>query len=84
MRSDAVRKDTTGLPYVLVNNDGKVKEISIKTGLQGAGTTEIVAGLNPGDRVILPGALLQAGDRVREHAASTPRGNVQPVTGLTN
>jgi hypothetical protein len=34
--------------------------------------------------VILPGTLVADGDRVREQAPAKPRGNMQPVPGLTN
>ena len=84
LQTDALRKDDTGSPFVLVVREGKATPLMVKTGLQGAGSTEIVAGLNTNDRVILPGPQLQAGDRVREQKTLAPKGNAQPVPGLMN
>ena len=80
----ALRKDAAGAHFVLQNQEGKVHRVPVKIGLQGAGTTEITEGLRKGDSVILPGPLIEEGDRVREQAAAGPRGNMQPIPGLTN
>ena len=82
--SEALRRDASGAVYVLVNQDGHAKQVAVVAGLQGTGTTQITQGLALGDHVILPGTLVANGDRVREQVAAKPRGNMQPVPGLTN
>jgi HlyD family secretion protein len=82
--TEALRRDATGAAFVLVNQDGRAKQVSVVAGLQGTGTTQITQGLAAGDHVILPGTLVADGDRVREQAPAKPRGNMQPVPGLTN
>lgn len=82
--SDALRHDTSGALFVLVNQDGRARQVAVQTGLQGIGTTEIAKGLSKGDRVILPGTNAIDGDRVREQAERAPRGNAQPIPGLTS
>ncbi len=81
--TEALRKDSAGALYVWVKRESKAQQVAVEAGLQGAGTTEITKGLTKGDQVILPGVQLQAGDRVREQAASPPRGNMPVVPGLT-
>jgi HlyD family secretion protein len=82
--TEALRRDASGALYVLVNQDGHAKQVSVAAGLQGTGTTQITQGLAQGDHVILPGTLTADGDRVREQAATKPRGNMPQVPGLTN
>ncbi len=64
--SDAVRRDAAGGAYALVNRDGRAEKVALTLGLQGIGTTQVVAGLAAGDRVITPSTAVDAGDRVRE------------------
>ena len=82
--TEALRRDAAGGYFVLLNRDGNAKQVSVTTGLQGTGTTQITQGLAAGDHVILPGTLVADGDRVREQAPAKPKGNMQPVPGLTN
>lgn len=82
--TEALRRDASGALYVLFNQDGHAKQVSVVAGLQGTGTTQITQGLAQGDHVILPGTLVADGDRVREQAATKPRGNMPQVPGLTN
>lgn len=64
--SDAVRGAATAAPYVLTVEDGRVARREVRLGIRGEGSVEIVAGLDEGSRVILPGADPPApGRRVR-------------------
>ena len=74
--SDAVRRDATGATYALVNRDGLATRVNVTTGLRGTGTTQIVNGLAPGDRVITPTTLVEEGARVREKTQ-------RPAPGIT-
>jgi len=82
--TDALRRDGNGGLFVLVNRDARAHQVAVETGLQGTGTTEITKGLTAGDRVILPGSLVSAGDKVREQNVRTPRATAQPASGLAN
>lgn len=64
--SGAIRRDAEGNAYVLVSRDGRAHSAVVKTGLQGIGSTQITQGLDAGEQVILPGPVVNAGDRVRE------------------
>ncbi len=66
--TDALRRDASGAAFVLVNRDGRARQVAVVTGLQGIGSTQITQGLAALERVILPGPELQDGDRVREQA----------------
>jgi HlyD family secretion protein len=80
--SDAVRRDATGATYVLINQDGLAARVNVTTGLRGTGTTQIVKGLAPGDRVIAPTTVVEAGARVREKTQRAAQGNTTaPVVG---
>ena len=81
--SDAIRQDSDGKPYVLVNRDGTARKVTVSTGLVGTGTIEVTAGLAAGDRVILPGGLVADGDRVRETSVRPPKGNAPQIPGMT-
>jgi HlyD family secretion protein len=82
--TDALRRNGDGSLFVLVNRDGHAQIAPVKTGLQGTGTTEITKGLAAGERVILPGSLVAAGDKVREQNVRAPRATAQPASGLAN
>jgi HlyD family secretion protein len=82
--TDALRRNGDGSLFVLVNRDGHAQIAPVKTGLQGSGTTEITKGLTAGERVILPGSLVAAGDKVREQNVRAPRATAQPASGLAN
>jgi len=66
--TDALRRDASGAAFVLLNRDGRARQVAVVTGLQGIGSTQITQGLAALERVILPGPELQDGDRVREQA----------------
>lgn len=46
-------QELEGKPVVFVVRDGKVERRAIKTGRPRAGDVEVIAGLNPGDKVVL-------------------------------
>jgi HlyD family secretion protein len=81
--TDAVRRDANGGAYALVNRDGRAAKVKLVLGLRGIGTTQVLEGLAAGDRVITPTTSAEEGDRVREQAERAPKGNAQPVPGLT-
>lgn len=64
--SNAIRRSAEGNTFVLVSRDGRAHRLEVKIGLQGIGSTQIAEGLAAGDRVILPGSSVSAGDRVRD------------------
>ncbi len=66
--TDAVRRDTNGAVYALVNRDGRAEKVSLTLGLRGIGSTQVVKGLAAGDRVITPTTSADDGDRVREQS----------------
>jgi HlyD family secretion protein len=69
--TEAVRDAATLEPWVFVVKDGRAVKQSVSIGLKGEGKTEIRAGVEPGDRVILPsGAPLTPGERVHARAAA--------------
>lgn len=83
LTTDALRRDADGKPFVLVARDGQAERFDVTLGLQGVGTTQILTGLASGDSVILPTTSAAAGDRVRAKGEAKPRGNAQPIPGLT-
>ena len=81
--SDAVRRDATGATYALVNRDGLAVRVNVTTGLRGTGTTQIIKGLEPGDRVIAPTTVVEEGARVREKTLRPAQGTaIPPAAGL--
>nr|WP_326528753.1 efflux RND transporter periplasmic adaptor subunit [Rhodoferax sp.] len=66
--TDAVRRDTNGAVYALVNRDGRAEKVSLTLGLRGIGSSQVVKGLVAGDRVITPTTSADEGDRVREQS----------------
>ena len=83
LSTDALRRDASGKPFVLVARHGKALRVDVTPGLQGIGTTQIVEGVSVGDQVILPTTSVAAGDRVRPKSEPVARGNAQPIPGLT-
>jgi len=81
--TDAVRRDANGGAYALVNRGGRAEKVKLVLGLRGVGTTQVLEGLAAGDRVITPTTSAEDGDRVREQAERVPKGNAQPIPGLT-
>jgi HlyD family secretion protein len=68
--TEAVRDAATASPWVLVLRDGRAAREAVSIGLKGEGKTEILSGVEPGDRVILPSAApVVPGERVH---AGTP------------
>ena len=74
--TDAVRRDATGATFVWVNRDGHARQV--------IASTQIVKGLAKGEHVILPGAALAEGDRVREQGTRAPLGHVPAMPGFTS
>ncbi len=64
--SEAVRGAATPTPSVLVVADGRIAKRDVKLGIHGAGSTEIVSGLDEGAEVVMsPERVLEPGQRVR-------------------
>jgi len=83
LTTDALRRDTSGKPFVLVARDGKAERVDVTLGLQGVGTTQIVEGVSAGDPVILPTTSVAAGDWVRPKGDPKAHGNAPLLPGLT-
>jgi HlyD family secretion protein len=83
LTTDALRRDGSGKPFVLVARDGQAVRTDVTLGLQGVGTTQILTGLASGDSVILPTTSAAAGDRVRPKSEAKAQGNAPLVPGLT-
>ncbi len=69
LASEAVQGIATGAPSVLVVENGRVARKSVRLGVRGEGTIEIVSGIDETSDVIVPeGKQLELGARVRtEH-----------------
>ena len=66
VRSAAVHGLATPSPWVLVAAGGRAQRKDVKLGIEGDGSLEIVSGIEPGARVILPdGREVAPGQRVR-------------------
>jgi HlyD family secretion protein len=76
--SDLVRRDAAGTAYVLVNREGLATRVKLTLGLRGTGTTQVVKGLAPGDRVIVPSTAVEDGSRVREQIVRAALGSATP------
>jgi HlyD family secretion protein len=83
LSTDALRRDASGVAFVLLERDGRAVRSDVTLGLQGVGTTQILKGLASGDRVILPTTPAVDGDKVRPKSEPVARGNAQPIPGLT-
>jgi HlyD family secretion protein len=69
--TEAVRDAATAEPWVLVVKDDRAVKQPVSIGLKGAGRTEILTGVEPGDAVILPSATPVApGERVHARTAA--------------
>jgi HlyD family secretion protein len=82
--AEAVRGADGDAPHVLAIRDGRAERVPVMLGLRGVGTVEAASGVRDGDLVILPSTQVQPGDRVSPRHAQAPKGNMQPVPGLTN
>lgn len=65
VRSDAVLRAATAEPYVFVVETGRIARKDIKVGIRGDGSTEILSGVDEGAEVVVSGAALEPGQRVR-------------------
>lgn len=62
----ALREATSPRPWVLVAEGGRALRRDVQLGLRGTGVVEVRAGLEGGERVILPESGAEPGDRVRD------------------
>lgn len=81
--SDAVARNADGTFSVWLNREDRARQVKVQVGLQGAGATQITHGLSAGERVILPSANIQEGDRVREAATRARRPPTATKPGVT-
>jgi HlyD family secretion protein len=63
--AEAVREAGGASPWVLAVDKGRAVRRDVKVGLRGEGAVEIVGGLREGERVVLSGSPIRAGQRVR-------------------
>ncbi|HBK92301.1 MAG TPA: efflux RND transporter periplasmic adaptor subunit [Parvularcula sp.] len=56
--SEAILRDQRGAHVILATGEGRFMAVSVKTGLVSSGLTEIVEGLDAGDRVVVSGQFL--------------------------
>ncbi len=82
--ADALRRDSSGNPYVLVIRGGTAERVEVETGLVATGAVQIRKGVQAGDSVILSGSTVAEGQRVREQARRAPRANVPSMPGFTS
>lgn len=69
---DAVHDDPTGSPWAWRLSQGRAQRQTLRTGLRSAGWVEVLAGLQPGDRVLPADAGVRDGQRVRARADTDP------------
>lgn len=81
--SDLVRRDAAGTAYTLVNREGLAARTNLVLGLRGTGTTQVVKGLAPGDRVIAPTTAVKEGSRVWEQTVRTAQVSTTPTSAGT-
>lgn len=62
--ADALRQLQSDGPFVLIERDGVAARAAVRTGLQTQGRVQVLDGVAPGERVILPRDI-EAGARVR-------------------
>ncbi len=63
--TELIREPGSALPWVLVVRDGGAVRQSLKLGLRGTGRTQILEGIDEGERIIAPGVAVVEGARVR-------------------
>jgi HlyD family secretion protein len=66
--ASAVRDPATG-PWVLAVRDGRTVRQPVKLGMRGEGVAQVLAGLAPGEAVVMPTSTVGAGARVRTEPA---------------
>lgn len=82
--SEAVLRSSTGGHVILALGDGRFAPRSVETGVSAAGRTEILAGLNPGERVVVSGQfLLDSEVNLREGLSRMTAPVVGPDTPLS-
>ncbi len=69
---EAVREAAGTTPWVLVAEDGRAVRKDVRLGITGGDRVEVVEGLAPGARVLVPDKPLQPGGRVRAVALEPP------------
>jgi HlyD family secretion protein len=74
--ADMIREASSVSPWVMVVRDGIAVRQPIKLGLRGSGQTQIIAGLNEGERVIAPTVAVVQGANVRAVDAASESGPV--------
>jgi len=63
--SDAVHEPGGAWPWVLRVESGRARRAGIQVGASSGGWTEVIAGLQPGDRLLPASIVLRDGERVR-------------------
>ncbi|NCT84907.1 MAG: efflux RND transporter periplasmic adaptor subunit [Comamonadaceae bacterium] len=63
--SDAVHEPAGAKPWVLRVEGGRARRVAIQVGASAGGWTEVLAGLQPGDRLLSASVVLRDGERVR-------------------
>ncbi|MFT7775235.1 efflux RND transporter periplasmic adaptor subunit [Roseateles sp.] len=69
--SDAVHEPHGAGPWVLRVEAGRVRRVAIQVGASAGGWTEVLAGLQPGDRLLSASVVLRDGERVRLRGAAS-------------
>lgn len=80
--AEALRELDGDTAWALVVRDGRAVRQPLRLGLRGAGTVEVLSGLEAGALAILPSSPAAEGDRVRVRARPQPRGNAQVPPGM--
>jgi HlyD family secretion protein len=69
--TEAIREAASKTPWVLVVRGGRAVRQPVEIGLRGAGRTEIVSGIAPGE-VLIPATQASVGEGDRVHAVPPP------------
>lgn len=63
--SDAVHEPAGAQPWVLRVEGGRARRVAVQVGASAGGWTEVLGGLQPGDRLLSASVVLRDGERVR-------------------
>lgn len=63
--SDAVHEPAGAKPWVLRVEGGRARRVAVQVGASAGGWTEVLAGLQPGDRLLSASVVVRDGERVR-------------------
>jgi HlyD family secretion protein len=74
--AEMIREASSVSPWVMVVRDGIAVRQPVKLGLRGSGQTQVIAGLNDGERVIAPTIPVVQGANVRAIDTATASGPV--------